>query len=81
MDLAENLKQIVAEVLKIEESVIKPKSSLRYDLIVTSISFIKIVTKIEDIFEIEVDDDALDIEEDMDFQTFCSKVEKIINDN
>lgn len=79
MLVEENLRQIIAGVLNIEEEDIKAESSLRYDLIITSISFIKIVTEIEDYFDIEVDDEDLDIEEDMSFKDLCKKVEDLLS--
>lgn len=73
------LRQIIGQVLGLEKEEIKDESSLRYDLIITSISFIKIVTEIEDYFNVEVDDEDLDIEEDMNFKTLCEKVRRIVN--
>lgn len=81
MEVRDRLREIVASVTETQQGNILDESLLKYDLIITSISFIKLITLIEDEFEIQVEDDDLDIEDDMSFNSLCLKIEEIIRRN
>ncbi|ADZ85559.1 acyl carrier protein [Cellulosilyticum lentocellum] len=81
MEVRDRLREIVASVTETQQRNILDESLLKYDLIITSISFIKLITLIEDEFEIQVEDDDLDIEDDMSFNSLCLKIEEIIRRN
>ena len=81
MEVRDRLREIVASVTETQQRNILDESLLKYDLIITSISFIKLITLIEDEFEIQVEDDDLDIEDDMSFNNLCLKIEEIIRRN
>ena len=81
MEVRDRLREIVASVTETQQGNIPDESLLKYDLIITSISFIKLITLIEDEFEIQVEDDDLDIEDDMSFNSLCLKIEEIIRRN
>lgn len=77
MNRRDKIRNIVAEVNGIDKNIIKDESLLKYDLLTTSYCLIKIITKIEDEFMCELDNE-IDISEDVTFEEFMQWVNKVL---
>jgi len=56
-DTFERLKQLIVELLEIDESAIVPEASLADDFNADSLDLIELITAVEDTFKIEVPDE------------------------
>ena len=57
-DVAKRVKEIVAEQLGVEESLVVPEASFMDDLGADSLDIVELVMALEEKFEIEIPDDA-----------------------
>ncbi len=57
-DVAKRVKEIVAEQLGVEESLVVPEASFMDDLGADSLDIVELVMALEEEFEIEIPDDA-----------------------
>lgn len=56
----ENLKKIISEQLEVDQSIISESSTITGDLGADSLDLVDLAMSIEDTFDIELSDDALD---------------------
>ncbi len=56
----EKIKQILCEEFEIEEEYIVPEANLKRDVFLDSLDFVDFVMSLEDEFEMEVSDEALE---------------------
>lgn len=64
--LKDELKKLLSEILKIPEDVLIDSTSLSIDLGVDSISILRLICLIEDKYDIEIDQDQLDLLDNLD---------------
>ena len=56
----DKVKKIFSEQLEVDESIITPEASITSDLVADSLDLIDLAMSIEDEFEIELSDDAIE---------------------
>lgn len=78
MNREDKIREIFMNTSGVSSSLIKDNSLLKYDLVISSICYIKIITKLEDEFGIEFDSKDLELTDEMTFQSFLTKIEGII---
>lgn len=78
MDIEVKLKEIFCKVAKLEDANVADSSLLKYDLVITSLTYVKILTEVEDEFDIEIPDGDYSMSDEMTFGDFKSKMKGII---
>ena len=59
--LKDELKKIVTEELKINEEVITDNTSFSRDLAINSLAILKLICRIENEYDIDIDEDQIDL--------------------